>query len=52
MLARVVATDEWKKELESQNWDGRYLRSREFTRYMENEYALTRAILTDLGLVK
>ena len=51
-LARVVATDEWKKELESQNWDGRFLRSREFTKYMENEYALTKAIMTDLGLAK
>ncbi len=51
-LARAVATEEWKKELESNNWDGRFLRSREFTKYMENEHAVTKAILTDLGLVK
>lgn len=52
VLARVVATEEWKKELESQNWDGRFLRSREFTKYMENEYVVTKAILTELGMVK
>ena len=52
VLARVVASDEWKKELEAQNWDGRFLRSREFTQYMEKEYAATKAILTELGMAK
>ena len=52
MLARVVATDEWKNELDAQNWDGRFLRSKDFTQYMESEYAATKAILTDLGMVK
>jgi len=51
-LARVVATDEWKKELDDQNWDGRFLRSREFTQYMEKEYAATKAILTEIGMAK
>lgn len=52
VLARVVATDEWKQALEAQNWDGRFLRSREFTQYMEKEYAATKAILSELGMVK
>jgi putative tricarboxylic transport membrane protein len=52
VLARVVATDEWKNELAAQNWDGRFLRSKEFTRYMEKEYAATKIILNELGLVK
>jgi len=52
VLARVVATDEWKNELEAQNWDGRFLRSKEFTQYMEKEYAATKIILNELGLVK
>jgi putative tricarboxylic transport membrane protein len=52
VLARVVATDEWKNELEAQNWDGRFLRSKEFTQYMEKEYAATKIILTELGMVK
>ena len=52
VLARVVASEEWKKELEAQNWDGRFLRSREFSKYMESEYTATKAILTELGMVK
>jgi len=52
VLARVVATDEWKNELGAQNWDGRFLRSKEFTQYMEKEYAATKVILTELGMVK
>ena len=35
-----------------QAWDGNFLRSREFGKYMENEYAQTRVIMTELGLVK
>ena len=52
VLARVVATDEWKKELEAQNWDGRFLRSKEFAQYMDKEYAATKAILAEMGMVK
>lgn len=52
VLGRVVASEEWKKELDAQNWDGRFLRSRDFTQYMEKEYIATKAILSDLGLVK
>jgi putative tricarboxylic transport membrane protein len=52
VLAKLVATDEWKKELDDQNWDGRFLRSKEFTQYMEKEYAATKVILTEMGMVK
>ena len=49
---RVVAAEQWKRELETENWDGRFLRSREFVKYLENEYNLTRAVLVDLGLAR
>lgn len=52
VLARVVATDEWKAVLEKQYWDGNFLRSREFGKYMEHEYNQTKGIMTELGLVK
>lgn len=52
VLAKVVATDEWKAVLEKQFWDGNFLRSREFGKYMENEYSQTKGIMTELGLVK
>lgn len=52
VLAKVVATDEWKAVLDKQFWDGNFLRSREFAKYMDHEYAQTRVIMTELGLAK
>jgi len=52
VLTKVVATDDWKKILERYFWDGNFLRSREFGQYMEKEYGQTKAIMTELGLVK
>jgi hypothetical protein len=51
-LAKMAATEEWKKQLELQQWDGHFMRSREFTRYLETEYAATRTIMAELGLAK
>jgi tripartite-type tricarboxylate transporter receptor subunit TctC len=48
----MAATDEWKKQLELQQWDGQFMRSREFAKYLETEYAATRAIMSELGLAK
>jgi tripartite-type tricarboxylate transporter receptor subunit TctC len=48
----VVATDDWKKILDRYFWDGNFLRGKEFGEYMKSEYAQTKAIMTELGLVK
>lgn len=52
VLSKVVATDEWKAVLDKQFWDGNFLRSREFAKYMDHEYAQTRTLMTELGLAK
>ena len=51
-MAKVVATDDWKKQLETNNLASRYLRSRDFAKYLEAEYSATRAAMTDAGLRK
>jgi putative tricarboxylic transport membrane protein len=51
-LAKVAATDEWKKQVEQQQWGGQFMRSAEFSKYLETEYAATRAMLAELGLAK
>ena len=51
-LARVAATDEWKKEVEARDWGGQFLRNREFAKYLEAEQAAARAIMVELGLAK
>lgn len=52
VLAKVVATPEWKKDLEANSWSASFLRNREFARFMDEEYADTKTVLTELGLVK
>jgi putative tricarboxylic transport membrane protein len=51
-FTKLVATDEWKKSLD-QGHTGRYhLRSTEFVKFLESEYAISRTILTELGYAK
>jgi putative tricarboxylic transport membrane protein len=51
-LARVAATEEWKKEVEARDWGGQFMRSREFAKYLDGEQAAARSIMTELGLAK
>ena len=51
-LAKVAATDEWKRQTEAHEWGGHFLRSREFAKYLESEYAATRGMMAELGLAK
>lgn len=51
-LARTVATAEWKKLVEENNLTPKFLRSGDCATYLEGEYAATKAVMTDLGLVK
>ena len=52
VMGKVVATAEWKTTLEQQFWDGNFLRSSEFAKYMDHEYAQTRPVMLELGLSK
>ncbi len=51
-LARTVASADWKKLLEENNLASQFLRSREFLKYLESEYAITKTLMSDLGLAK
>lgn len=51
-LARAVTAEDWKKSLEAQYWEGHFLRSREFSKYLAQQYDLTKGIMVDLGLAK
>ncbi len=51
-LARTVASADWKKLLDESNLATQFLRSREYQKYLEAEYAVTRALMVDLGLAK
>ena len=51
-MARLVATNDWKKMLDDNNTEGQFLRSREFVKFLQSEYAISRSTLTDLGFAR
>ncbi len=51
-LARMAAAEEWKAQLAANNLASQFLRGRDLAQYLEAEYRDTRAVMTDLGLVR
>ena len=47
---RLSQSEEWKKELDANNWQSNYRNSRDTARYYESEYAEMKAVLGELGL--
>lgn len=52
LLSKMAATGEWKRQLEVQGWDGQFLRSAEFSKFLDKEYAATRGIMVEMGIAK
>jgi putative tricarboxylic transport membrane protein len=51
-LARMAASGEWSRELDGTNMAQLFLRGKDFLKYLDEEYAATRSVMTDLGLIK
>ena len=51
-LAHAAGTEEWNRELDGTNMSRLFLRGKDFARYLDQEYAATRAVMADLGLAK
>lgn len=52
VIRRVIETDEWKNELETNFWTSRYTGSVGTRKYMESDNEQVKAFLTDLGMAK
>ena len=52
VLAKVVATEEWKEAVRRNSWDENYLDSEATKKLFESDYKDYRSILGDLGLLK
>lgn len=52
VMAKLVQTDEWKKNLEMNQCENTYLNSREVRKYLDAEYAELKALLTAMGMAK
>ena len=51
-FAKLVASQEWTHMVEQNNTEGHFLRSREFAKFLEGQYAFSKAVLTELGFAK
>jgi putative tricarboxylic transport membrane protein len=52
VFARLVKTEEWKKELDRSAAENEYINSRESKQFLDTQYEELKRILTDLGLAK
>ena len=52
VFARLSATPEWSKELESNVWESMYLNSADSRKFLDAEFRDLKGLLTSLGLVK
>jgi tripartite-type tricarboxylate transporter receptor subunit TctC len=51
-LAKMIATDEWKKDLERNMWESKFLRSAPMNEFLKVQTEQFRRTLSDLGLAK
>lgn len=51
-MARTAASEEWIRQIGNTTFTRHFLRGREFAKYLDEEFAATRAVMADLGLVK
>ncbi len=52
VFSRVVATDEFKRDLEQNHLVANFLRSEEMRSYLKSEYDELKVLMTELGMVK
>jgi putative tricarboxylic transport membrane protein len=52
VLARVVETDDWKKDLESNFWEGQFLQSADTRKLLKTQYDEYKGVLIDVGLAR
>ncbi|MES2561295.1 MAG: hypothetical protein V4637_01065, partial [Pseudomonadota bacterium] len=52
IFQKLMATPEWRQEIESAYGVSEFIGSAKTRQYMEREHAAEKAFLTDLGLVK
>jgi putative tricarboxylic transport membrane protein len=52
VFARIVKTEEWRRDQEQNLWESDYLNSAEYTRFLKSDYEQARAIFVELGLAR
>lgn len=50
VIQKMIATEEWKKDLETNLWVNHYMNSRDSKAFLDRQYGEIKDILSDLGL--
>ncbi len=51
-FARLVKTDEWRRDQEQNLWESEYLNAAEYARFLKTDYEQAKAVFIDLGLAR
>jgi putative tricarboxylic transport membrane protein len=52
VFAKVVQTDEWKRDMENNFQESNFMNSAESRKYLKSQYDEYKAVLVDVGLAK
>ena len=52
VFARLVRTDEWRRDQEQNLWESDYLNAADYARFLKTDYAQAKAIFIELGLAR
>lgn len=52
VFRKLVQTEDWKKEVAENHWENTYLPASEARKRLDHEYAETKQILAELGMIK
>jgi tripartite-type tricarboxylate transporter receptor subunit TctC len=52
VFARLVRTDEWRRDQEQNLWESDYLNAADYARFLKTDYEQAKAIFIELGLAR
>ena len=52
ILAKLVQTEEWKKDMANNFWESNFMDSADSRKFLRGQYDEYKAVLTDLGLAR
>ncbi len=52
IMGRLAQDGDWRKDLDSNQWENSYMNSRDTRRYLEEQHGELKAVLSEAGLVK
>ena len=52
VFARLVKTDEWRRDQEQNFWESEYLNAQDYARFLKTDYDQAKAIFIELGLAR